>query len=43
MLGRIVAGWRSDTDIQILQEKDIVDGGEVLPGFQMAVAAMFEG
>ena len=38
---RMVEVYQPDADIQILLEKDTVDGGEVLPGFQMPVAEMF--
>ena len=39
---RLLEVYQPDLDLQILLEKDIVDGGDVLPNFQMAVATIFE-
>jgi Uma2 family endonuclease len=36
-----VTVYRSLTDIVTLTEKDQVDGGDVVPGFQMNVAELF--
>jgi Uma2 family endonuclease len=38
---RVVTGYRSLTDISTLTEKDTLDGGEVVPGFQFPVAELF--
>lgn len=38
---RTVTVYRSRTDIEILTEKDTLDGGEVVPGFQVEVAEIF--
>ncbi|HEV2884850.1 MAG TPA: Uma2 family endonuclease [Pyrinomonadaceae bacterium] len=38
---RNVTVYRSLTNIQILTEKDTLDGGDVLPGFRVAVAEIF--
>jgi Uma2 family endonuclease len=38
---KTVTVYRSLTDIDVLTEKDILDGGEVVPGFQIAVAEIF--
>jgi Uma2 family endonuclease len=38
---RNVTVYRSLTDIVILTEKDTLDGGEVIPGFQISVAEIF--
>ena len=38
---RMVEVYQPEADIQILLEKDTVDGGDVLPGFQMPVAEIF--
>ena len=38
---RNVTVYRSLTDISILTEKDTLEGGEVVPGFQIAVAEIF--
>jgi Uma2 family endonuclease len=38
---RNVTVYRSPTDIATLTEKDTLDGGEVVPGFQIAVAEIF--
>ena len=36
-----VTGYRSLTDIVILTEKDTLDGGDFIPGFQIPVAEIF--
>ena len=38
---RNVTVYRSLTDISILTEKDTLDGGDVVPGFQIPVAEIF--
>jgi Uma2 family endonuclease len=38
---RTVTAYRSLTEIVILTEKDTLDGGEVVPGFQIAIAEIF--
>lgn len=38
---RTVTVYRSLTDIEILTEKDTLDGGAVVPGFQIEVAELF--
>jgi Uma2 family endonuclease len=38
---RAVTVYRSLTDISTLTEKDMLDGGEVVPGFQFSVAELF--
>ncbi|HEV7903802.1 MAG TPA: Uma2 family endonuclease [Pyrinomonadaceae bacterium] len=38
---RVVTVYRSLTDIVTLTEKDLLDGGEVVPGFQFPVAELF--
>jgi Uma2 family endonuclease len=38
---RIVEVYPVDGDIQILTEEDTLDGGDVLPGFSMAVTEIF--
>jgi len=38
---RAVTVYRSLTDISTLTEKDMLDGGEVTPGFQFPVAELF--
>jgi Uma2 family endonuclease len=38
---RIIEVYRADGDIQILNEEDTLDGGDVLPGFSMAVRDVF--
>jgi len=38
---RTVTAYRSLTDIVMLTEKDALDGGEVVPGFQFPVAKLF--
>ncbi len=39
---RTVYVYRSPTDVTILPESATIDGGDVLPGFAMLVAALFE-
>lgn len=36
-----VTVYRSLTDIAVLTEKDILDGGDVVPGFQLSIADIF--
>jgi Uma2 family endonuclease len=36
-----VTVYRSLTDIKTLTEKDILDGGDVVPGFQISIAEIF--
>ncbi|MFN8474723.1 MAG: Uma2 family endonuclease [Anaerolineae bacterium] len=38
-----VSVYRSLTDIKIVGEGDLLDGGDVLPGFEVAVASLFGG
>ena len=38
---RTVTVYRSLTDIVVLAEKDTLDGGDVVPGFQIRVAEIF--
>jgi len=38
---RVVTVYRSLTDITTLTEKDVLDGGDVVPGFQFPVAELF--
>ena len=38
---RTVTVYRSLTDIVVLTEKDTLDGGDVVPGFQIRVAEIF--
>jgi Uma2 family endonuclease len=38
---RTVTIYRSLTDIAVLTEKDMLDGGELIPGFQYPVAKLF--
>jgi Uma2 family endonuclease len=38
---KTVTVYRSLTDINVLTEKDMLDGGEVVPGFQISVAEIF--
>jgi Uma2 family endonuclease len=38
---KTVTVYRSLTDVNILTEKDTLDGGEVVPGFQIPVAEIF--
>jgi len=35
---RIIAVWTADGPPRLLSENDEIDGGEVLPGFRIAVA-----
>ena len=39
---RTVTIYRSLNDIDTLTEKDLLDGGKVIPGFQIAVADLFD-
>ncbi len=39
---KTVTVYRSLTDITTLTEKDTLDGGEVVPGFQISVAEIFD-
>jgi Uma2 family endonuclease len=38
---RIIEVYRPDADVQILTERDTLDGGDVLPGFSLAVKDVF--
>ena len=38
---RTVTVYRSLTDIVLLTERDTLDGGDVVPGFQIRIAAIF--
>jgi Uma2 family endonuclease len=38
---KTITVYRSLTDIKTLTEKDMLDGGEVVPGFQIPVAEIF--
>ncbi|MDQ3684622.1 MAG: Uma2 family endonuclease [Acidobacteriota bacterium] len=38
---RTVTAYRSLTDVVVLTEKDTLDGGDVVPGFQISVAEIF--
>ena len=38
---RTVTVYKSRTDIQVLTEKDTLDGGQVVPGFQYPIAKLF--
>jgi Uma2 family endonuclease len=38
---RAVTVYRSRTDIAILTEEEVIDGGEVVPGWTMPVASLF--
>jgi Uma2 family endonuclease len=38
---KTVIVYRSLTDIDVLTEKDTLDGGEVVPGFQISIAEIF--
>jgi Uma2 family endonuclease len=38
---RIIEVYRPDADVQILIERDTLDGGDVLPGFTLAVKDVF--
>lgn len=40
---RTVTVYRSRDDIRLLTEEDELDGGDVLPGFRVPVAELFEG
>ena len=39
---RLIYVYESPTRVQILSERDELDGGSVLPGFKLPVAALFE-
>jgi hypothetical protein len=39
---RSVTIYRSLTDVVVLTEKDTLDGSDVIPGFEISVAAIFE-
>ena len=39
---RIIEVYRADGEIQILTEDDMLDGGDVLPGFSMSVSDIFK-
>lgn len=39
---RTVTVFRSKTDVRVLTEEGILDGGDVVPGFQLAIAELFE-
>ncbi len=39
---RTVTSYRSLTDINTRTEKDLLDGGDVIPGFQISVADLFD-
>lgn len=38
---RSIGVYRSPTDVVVLTEKDMLDGGDVVPGFQILVAEIF--
>jgi Uma2 family endonuclease len=38
---RTVTVYRSRTDIRVLTEKDLLDGGSVVPGFEFPIAKLF--
>ncbi|MGI6456480.1 MAG: Uma2 family endonuclease [bacterium] len=40
--GRTVTVYRSETDIAILRENDILEGGDVVPGWELPVREIFE-
>jgi len=40
---RTVTIYSSPTDVKVLQETDELDGGEVIPGFRLRVAELFQG
>ncbi|MBA3714556.1 MAG: Uma2 family endonuclease [Pyrinomonadaceae bacterium] len=40
---RTVTAYRSLTDVVVLTEKDTLDSGDVVPGFQISVAEIFGG
>lgn len=40
---RLVEVFRLDADSRLLNEQQMLDGGDVLPGFQIAVKAIFRG
>jgi Uma2 family endonuclease len=39
---RAVTVYTSETEFKVLREGDILDGGEVLPGFEIPVRSIFE-
>ncbi|HET9582162.1 MAG TPA: Uma2 family endonuclease [Gemmatimonadota bacterium] len=39
---RTVTVFRSKTDVRVLTEEGVLEGGDVLPGFQLAIAELFE-
>ena len=39
---RMVEVYTPDGDVEILFEGDMIDGGEVLPGFSMPVTEVFD-
>lgn len=39
---RSVAVYRSRDDIRLLTEGDVLEGGDVLPGFRLSIAELFE-
>lgn len=41
--GRRVTVYRGPTDVEVLTEGDVLEGGEVIPGFRMEVADLFSG
>jgi Uma2 family endonuclease len=41
-LKRVVEVYTADGDLDLLGEDDVLDGGDVLPGFTMAVKEVFE-
>ncbi len=40
---RRVVVHRSDKDVQILSEDDVLGGGDVVPGFELAIGELFQG
>lgn len=40
---RLIEVYRPDADSALLTERDTLDGGEVLPGFMLAVSDVFQG
>jgi len=40
--GRRALVWRSRSDIRALKEQDLIDGGDVLPGFRCQVSELFQ-
>lgn len=39
---RTVTAYRSLSEIVVLTEKDVLDGADVVPGFEIAVADLFQ-